>query len=226
MIHSDFSALVTAKPAPYFQIDTDLAGPDVRQLLGLISSKNHPTGISSNAIGDLCAVRYYCAWDSTARAYSLHRYFRNSDLTVKSFQANLTGGTLAYTDTGSLYYPGDGADEAVAAYAWNLKVTAYDNAGQVVNRVTDSKGRDATGAPYMCDPNGGTKPLPATIEISFKAISPVAARTVISVTNGRADAYEVWKAGDAATPNAGDKQLYENLIRPYAYDFRTRISLR
>ena len=171
-------------------------------------------------------MRYFCAWDSTARAYSLHRYFRNSDLTIKSFQSNLAGGTLGYTDTGALYHPADGANEAVAAYAWNLRVTAFDSAGLVINRTSDSKGRDTTGAPYMCDPKGSTKPLPATIEISFKAISPVAARTVIAATSGRSDAYEVWKAGDAAAPTAGDKEMYDNLIGPYAYDFRTRINLK
>lgn len=226
LMQRDFTSLVTARPAPYFQIDTDLAGPDVRQIYGLIASKNQPAGISANVTGDVCAVRYYCSWDASARAYSLHRYFRNSDLTIKSFQASLSKGVLAYTNTGSLYYPTDAVDEPVAAYAFNLRVTAFDASGQIVNKAVDSNGHDTTKAPYTCDPAGNSNTLPATIEISFRAISTNAARTVISSTAGRADAYEVWKAGDALTPNAADKRLYDNLIRPYAYEFRTRVQLR
>jgi len=225
MMQRDLSGVVKAQPAAYFQIDTDLAGPDVRQLCALVSTKNQPAGVPANAVGDLCAVRYYCAWDSTVRAYSLHRYFRNSDLTIKTFQNSLNGATLNYTDTGSLYYPADGANEAIASYVWNLRVTAFDGLGAVVNKTSDSKGRDTTGAPYICDPSGGTKPLPAAIEISFNSMSPVAARTVIAATSARSDAYEVWKAGDAASPNAADKQLYDTLIKPYAYEFRTRVTL-
>jgi len=226
MMQRDLSGLVKAQPAPYFQIDTDLAGPDIRQLYGLVSAKNQPTGIPAGSIGDLCAVRYYCSWDSVARAYSLHRYFRNSDLTIKTFQDQLSSGTLKYTNTAALYHQLDAADEAVAAYAFNLRVTAFDSAGKVINKVVDSKGRDTTKAPYVCDPAGSTNALPAAIEMSFKAISPVAARTVVSATEGRSDAYEVWKAGDAATPNAADLKMYHNLIAPYAYEFRTRIALK
>lgn len=225
MMQRDLSGLVKAQPAAYFQIDTDLSGPDIRQIYGLVSAKNQPVGIPATAVGDLCAVRYYCAWDSTARAYSLHRYFRNSDLTIKTFQGNISGATLKYTDTGSLYYPADGTDEAIAAYVWGMRVTAFDGLGAVMDKVADSKNHDTTRAPYMCDPDGSTKALPAAVEISFNAMSPVAARTVISATAGRADAYLVWQAGDVAAPNANDKQLFETLIKPYMYEFRTRVAL-
>ena len=224
MMQRDFAALVTVKPAAYFQIDTDLAGPDVRQLYGLIATRNRPPGVAPEVVGDVCAVRYYCSWDG--RAYNLHRYFRNSALTIATIQSKLSGGTVAHSDAGALYYPADAADEPVAAYAFNLRVTAFDAAGLVVNKTSDSKGRDTTGAPYIVDPAGSTNPLPAAIEISFNAISPVAAQTVISATSGRADAYEVWKAGAAASPNAGDKALYDNLIAPHVYEFRTRINLK
>ena len=224
MMQRDFAGLVKAQAATYFQIDTDLAGPDVRQLYGLIGAKNRPTGVPPEVAGDICAVRYYCSWDG--RAYNLHRYFRNSALTIATIQSKLSAGALAHSDAGDLYYPTDAADEAVAAFAFNLRVTAYDATGMVINKTADSNGRDTTAAPYICDPPNSTTPLPAAIEISFKAISPVAARTVISTTSGRADAYEVWKAGAAANPTAADKTLYDNLIAPHTYDFRTRITLR
>ncbi|MEY2484475.1 MAG: hypothetical protein QOH39_123 [Verrucomicrobiota bacterium] len=230
LIERDFRSLVKAQPAPYFEIDSDLAGPDVRQVYGLISAKNQPTGIPSAAAGDLCAVRYYSAWDG--HGYVLHRYFRNSDLTLTSFKKYLqTNGTIGYpTKTedfvGELYYQGNSVNEPIATYAWDLRVTAYDGSGNVINKTPDVDGHDTTFAPYICDPSGTTNPLPAAIEISFKAMSPNAARTVIAVTAANPNAFDVWKVPDTATPTANNKQLYDRLIAPYAYDFRTRIDLQ
>ena len=225
LMRRDFEALVKAQPAPYFQIDVDLAGPDIRQLYGLIAAKNQPAGNPAPIAGDLCAVRYYSAWDG--RGYVLHRYFRDSDLTLKSFQGHLAGGVLGYTTTGDLYYNSGASDDAIATYAWNLQIIAYDSAGNVINPVQDINNHDTTGAPYICDPSAiVTNPLPDSIELSFKALSADAARTVIAATAGRSDAYEVWKVVDNKTPSSGDQTLYDNLIKPYAQDFRTRIHLK
>ena len=224
LIRRDFETLVRAQPAAYLSLDPDAGiGPDVRQLCGLISAKNQPAG--GVVAGDLCAVRYYSSWDSTARVYTLHRYFKDSDQTLNTFKASLTGGVLIYVAGTSLYYDGVGADEAVASCAWNLQIVAYDTSGNVINATNDVFGKPTT-APYTCDPDGSTNALPATIEISFKALGIDAARTVAAATAGRADAYEVWKVVDNAAPASGDQTLYNNLIKPYVYDFRTRIRLR
>ena len=227
MIERDLSTLVAARPAPYFEIDVDLAGPDVRQIYALVATKNRPSGITQDQAGDVCAVRYYCGWDTTKRAYKLQRYFRDSELTLGSFKANRKAdGSLNYTDTGQLYYAGGNVDEAVASYVWDLRVTAYDGKGDVINKTTAVDGRETTAAPYICDENGKSNPAPVAIEVSFKAISEAAARTVIAATQGRSDAYSVWMASNAASPSAADQQMYDRLIRPHMYEFRTRINLQ
>ncbi len=144
---------------------------------------------------------------------------------MNTFKANLSGGILSYVSGASLYYDGVGADEAVASCSWNLQVVAYDASGNIINATNDVFGKPTT-APYTCDPNGSTNALPASIEISFKAFGVDAARTVVAATAGRADAYEVWKVVRHRAPAAGDQTLYNNLIKPYVYDFRTRIRLK
>src|SRR5207237_714982 len=112
MMQRDFAALVHATPAAYFAIDTDSAGPDVRQVSGLISIKNKSAANASAIVGDLCAVRYYCNWQNNS--YTLHRYFRDSSLTFQTFQANLSTTApfaLAYTGTASLYNATGASDE-------------------------------------------------------------------------------------------------------------------
>lgn len=224
LIRRDFETLVKANPAAYFSLDPDAGiGPDARQLCGLISAKNQPAG--GVIAGDLCAVRYYSQWDSTARIYTLHRYFKDSDQTLNTFKGHLASGILSYVPSSDLYYDGVGADEAVATCAWNLQVVAYDADGNVINPTNDVFGKLTT-APYTCDPDGSTNALPSSIEISFKALGVDAARTVMAATAGRADAYEVWKVVDNASPASGDQTIYDNLIKPYVYDFRTRIRLK
>ncbi len=67
LMRHDIEALVKAQPAVYFSLDPDAGiGPDVRQLCSLVSAKNQPAG--GAVAGDLCAVRYYSAWDNTARS--------------------------------------------------------------------------------------------------------------------------------------------------------------
>src|SRR6184192_2365846 len=64
------------------------------------------------------------------------------------------------------------ADDVVAQYVWNLRIAAYDANGTVLSY------------PYTCDTSAvsATRP-PAAIEISFDAMSPQAARTVMSVSS-------------------------------------------
>ncbi len=103
----------------------------------------------------------------------------------------------------SVLYGPAASDAVMAAYVWNLKITMYNSGGAVINTY-----------PYICDPNATTpNSLPAAIEIAFNAMSPQAARTVMSVSSSAND----WM--DTTTPN------YQRLIAPHAYQFRSRINL-
>ncbi len=230
MIARDFANLVKVQPAAYFVINTDAAGPDVRQLNGLVSLKNKPAGNPAPIAGDLCAVRYYCAWSNNA--YSLHRYFRDSALTFQTFQSkiNSSNGSLNYVNIDDLYVGSNPIDEVLAAYAWNLQVVAYDSSGVIINPKADvSNHHQTTDAPYVCDPsasNPGT--LPAAIEVSFDTISQEAARTLLATTATRPDGYKVWMIVSNPDPNdpSLDQKLYRTLIQPNIYHFSTRISLK
>jgi type II secretory pathway pseudopilin PulG len=202
------TTLPVTRPAAYFALDKrwqDVAndpysdpanGNPNRQMFGLIATK-------SSAPGDMCAVGYYCRWDTQLHAYTLRRFFRpaaspgtcppNSPSTLDVFKS-----VASYASDSDLYTP-SACDEVLAAYVWNLNITMSDAAGNVINTY-----------PYICDPNATTpNPLPAAIEISFNAMSPQAARTVMSVSSDPS----VWMNMDA------------NLVRPHHYEFRSRINL-
>jgi hypothetical protein len=184
-------------PAAYFALDrsryTDPAttGNQNQQLYALIADR------TSSSSGDVCAVGYYCRWDDQLHAYSLRRFFRDSATTFTAMQ-----GAVSYAGGSVLYTPGS-SDAVLAAYIWNLKITLYDAAG--TQYTTD---------PCICDVSATSpRQLPAAIEISFNAMSPQAARTVMSVSSSPND----WM--DTTTQN------YQRLILPNAYQFRSRISL-
>jgi type II secretory pathway pseudopilin PulG len=192
------------RPAAYFALDkrwqdaandpySDPANGNAnRQLFGLIATK-------SSAPGDMCAVGYYCRWDTQIRAYTLRRFFVDATATFNVFKSAAVA-AANYASDADLYAPSVN-DEVLAAYAWNLNITMRDAAGSVINTY-----------PYICDPNTVTAtPLPAAIEISFNAMSPRAARTVMSMSSrGPAD----WMNMDT------------NLVKPHAYEFHTRINFQ
>src|SRR6266487_2413050 len=194
---STISTTRVTLPAAYFVLkdisgDPSTASNRNQQLYALVAAK---TTASS---GDVCAVGYYCQWDNQLHAYSLRRFFRDSTDTFTVLQ-NAVGG---YASDSVLYAPA-ASDAVLAAYIWNFKITMYNSAGTVLNKY-----------PYICDPNATTpNPLPAAIEIAFNAMSPQAARTVMSVSSSAND----WM--DTTTPN------YQRLIAPHAYQFRSRINL-
>ena len=176
-----------------------------QQLYALISSRN-------SGSTDLCSVGYYCSWDGTA--YSLRRFFRESNSTFAklSSPAPLTGGPPVYISDTVLYTPNPSpsptpTDDILAQFVWNLKIIAYDASG------------NAFPYPLHCD-GSAVNPIlpaattaPATIEISFRAMSTEAARTVIAAGANA----NVWMTDTDPT--------YQRLIKPHAYEFKTRIKL-
>jgi type II secretory pathway pseudopilin PulG len=194
--------------AAYFALTDSYTDPNTatsknQQLYALCAIKNQPAAspspvASPSPTGDVSAIGYYCRWDTNH--YVLCRYFTNSATTFQTFQTFQGSG---YAPTTALYSPSS-TDEVLAAYVWNFNVTMYGATGAVINAY-----------PYVCDPDAITiKPLPAAIEISFNAMSPQAARTVMSVSSNPND----WM--DTTTQN------YQRLILPHMYQFRTRINLQ
>jgi len=160
-------------------------------------------GARNSGPGDLCLVGYYCSWDG--RAYSLRRFFRDSaaSYAVLSSPSPMPSPSTYIPDS-DLYKPNPSpspgpADDVLARYVWNLRITAYDVNGNVLSY------------PYTCDTSAvsATRP-PAAIEISFNAMSPQAARTVMSVSSSPAD----WM------------NMNVNLVKPHTYQFRTRINFQ
>ena len=203
-IERDMANLVQLPEIASYFASTDLysdpstATQKNQQLYALCAVKNQPTGNPPPVAGDLCAVGYYCSWDTNH--YTLRRHFRDSAATFQAFQTNGAGNYMA---PATLYTPST-SDDVLAAYVWNFNVTLYDATGVVISTY-----------PYICDPSAiSTNPLPAAVEISFNAMSPQAARTVMSVSSNPND----WM--DTTTQN------YQRLILPHMYQFRTRINLQ
>ena len=168
-----------------------------QQLYALVAAKN-------SGRGDVCSVGYYCSWDGTA--YSLRRYFRDSSVTFAALSAPAP--SPAYIADTSLYRPNPSAspapqDDVLAQYVWNLKFQAYDRLGNplLYPFVSDGSG---------IDPGNAKADF---IEISFRAMSQDAARTVIAAGAGAS----VWMNDNDA--------VYQRLIRPHVYEFRTRVKL-
>ena len=183
-------------PAAYFVLKDIYLDPATtanhnQQLYALVAAR------TTASPGDVCAVGYYCQWDSGLHAYSLRRSFRDSAATFTVMQ-----GAGSYATDSALYTPSV-SDPVLAAYVWNLQIAVYDAAG---NRYTTY--------PCVCD-QGAVNPTwpPAALEISFNAMSPQAARTVMSVSSSPND----WMDTTA--------QNYQRLIAPHTYQFRSRINL-
>lgn len=200
MMKRDLANLVKAQPSAYFAMTDLYADPNTstaknRQLYALCALKNQPAGVAANVAGDLCAVGYYCSWDTDR--YTLRRYFRDSASTFAAFQANLPG---VYFAPAGLYKP-TSADDLLATNVWNLQITAYKADGTTVT----------PSYPLVIDA-AATVALPAAVEISFNAMSPEAARTMRSVSTSPDDWMDTTKSNN------------QRLVAPNAYGFRTRIT--
>src|SRR5438552_13950678 len=183
------------RPAAYFALENIYTDPAVgnQQIYGLVAVK--AAGSPTPSVGDVCAVGYYCRWEGNR--YTLRRFFRDSAHTFGVLQ-----NAVSYAADSDLYdlNAADARNDVLAAYVWNFKVAIYDASGNL-----------QTTYPYICDQSATTPTLlPAAIEISFNAMSPQAARTVMSVSSSPAD----WM------------NMNVNLVNPHTYQFRTRINFQ
>jgi len=207
MIERDFSNLVptqwniqtspvpTPPPSPITRPAAYFALKNNQQIYGLVAVK--AAGSPTPSVGDVCAVGYYCRWEGNR--YTLRRFFRDSAHTFSALQ-----NAVSYAADSDLYdlNAADARNDVLAAYVWNFKVAIYDASGNL---------QPPTTYPYICDQSATTPTLlPAAIEISFNAMSPQAARTVMSVSSSPAD----WMT------------MNVNLVNPHTYQFRTRINFQ
>jgi type II secretory pathway pseudopilin PulG len=199
-----FAAASVWQPGPSDPPDPFSAGSPNGQIFALISTKSSGSATPTPSAGDVCAVGYYCRWEGNR--YTLRRFFSNSTATFNVMTSPIVTAANYASATASpspaLYTP-SANDEVLAAYVWNLNIAMYSGAGTPITY------------PYICDPSATTPALlPTVIEISFNAMSPQAARTVMSVSSTPTD----WM--DPTNPN------YQRLILPHMYQFRTRINLQ
>ncbi|HEY5035835.1 MAG TPA: hypothetical protein VII74_01740, partial [Chthoniobacterales bacterium] len=110
------------------------------------------TPVSNIGKSELCAVGYYCAYDTTTHAYNLKRLFKNSDLTFTALANPSPDFTSLYTKNNPT------PDETVAAYVWDLQIRP--GVGKDIVAVTT--------------PSSTWNWL----EIRFKSMSPAAARRI------------------------------------------------
>lgn len=196
----DLANLVRAQPSAYFAMTDVYADPNAgtaknRQLYALCALKNQPAGVASNATGDMCAVGYYCRWDTDR--YTLRRHFRDSAATFTAFKNNGAG---IYLAPAGLYVP-QATDDLLATNVWNLQIVSYKSDGTV----------NTPAYPLVID-SAGTVTMPAAIEISFNAMSSEAARTIRAVSTSPDDWMDTTKSNN------------QRLVAPNAYEFRTRIA--
>ncbi len=212
----DLTSLVKAQQTAYFALDKRWQPggsdkPDAyanqssnapnHQIFALVATKDRPPGTAASAIGDLCAVGYYCRWEGNR--YTLRRFFRHSPDVYRAIQQQVSGGSLSYTGASALYTPSSNPsndDDVLASYVFNLQITAYK-----------PDGTQDTTYPIVIDPSNPNAVLPSAIEIQFNAISPNAARTIMSASTDPKD----WM--DTTSSN------YQRLIRSNVYQFRSRI---
>lgn len=83
------------------------------------------TPIKNKGKSDLCTVAYYVDWDASAKAYSLRRFFKDSDITVTSLAKSPPDFATLY-DRNKNTTP-----ETIASYVWDLEITPGQGANPV-----------------------------------------------------------------------------------------------
>jgi hypothetical protein len=187
----------------------DVDGPSHnQQVYALLPMKNvDPSNPATNS-SDLCAIGFYCTWDNSKRAYILRRHFLASDATFSRLQSAGLPGAGGPVNANTVYAPSNPAtspalDEDVAAYVWDLKIVPYEFVSGSLTATTT----------YPITYNSA---LPQFVEISFKAMSPQAARQLTAQGIGTG----VWF--DFNCSNC----IYSNQILPNVHEFKTRIKLQ
>lgn len=214
MITRDFSGLSAIPDAPdkfpilALRYHTDTAPEDEtnKEIYGIIPARNRGRG-------SLCAVGYFCAWDSVKSAFVLRRQFADSSLTFDHLKAALPVNS-----------PPPPADAFKLLYARPTKNTAEQTIDDIATYVFNFDVQWAPTHPSpLTSPSQPTeqlpwpqtfaRELPAWVEIRFKALGANAARKLAGQGISRA----TW----TNSANAA----HQRLILPGEQEFVTRIKL-
>lgn len=216
LMSRELALAVPSDRAPVLALDNicpaqpgDVNGPNNQQIYALLPARNVDTNNPAVNNSDVCAVGFYCVWDNAKHAYILRRHFFASDATFTRLQSAGLPGAPGPVSARNVYAPSNPAvlpaqDEDVAAYVWDLKIVPYEFSGGALTPTTT----------YPITYNSA---LPQFIEISFKAMSPQAARKLTAQNVGS----DVWFPPDPNNPPA----IYSNQILPAMHKFRIRIKL-
>src|SRR5882724_4571519 len=190
LMSRDISLALTNDRAPVLALSNVYSDPNDssvgplhnQQVYVLIPMQNvgdaSPTAAPTHS--DICAIGYYCVWDTNRHAYVLRKHVLQSNPTLTRLQVAFgaptpipptspspapTGPpvdpTLIYSPSNPATSPAE--DEDIAAYVWDLKISPYEN-------------NAGTPTPNTTYPISYRAVLPEFVEISFKAFSPQAAR--------------------------------------------------
>lgn len=166
------------------------------------------TSIPNSGKADLCAVGYFCRWNSTLNTYTLARQFSNSDVTYASMKTVFNGASPMSPQAafGLLYQraasnTSGAAVDDLAAYVWDLHFMIPNVSGLGAGETTQF-------------PQGYfSLELPPWVEVRCKALGMAAAKHLAQASLSR----DVW-----FSPNS---PAYQTYIRPYQKEFVTRIGL-
>jgi hypothetical protein len=230
----DLSLALTNNRAPtlalsnvFTQPNDPTVGPtNNRQVYALIPMRNAgdpapavapPAPTPTPARSDICAIGFYCSWDAARRAYVLRKHVLQSNPTFTTLQAAFGPPTptppasISPAPVGpaiqatAVYQPSNPAtspaeDEDVAAYVWDLRIVPYELIAGVPT-------------PNNTYPVTYRSTLPQYVEISFRAMSPQAARQL----QGQNVGPDTW-----FNPIS---EIYRNQIVPNSQVFRARVRL-
>lgn len=174
-----------------------------------------PTPTPGPNLGDVSAVGYYCAWSASKGAFELRRYLRGQQDTYTALRdsynnSKSAGDTPALARLKDLYSPDKANDDVLASYVWDLRIRALAADGSEVQFGGKSY-------PLAWNEKDFQPPAasPVTIEISFKALSPLAAGRLKALKLEPKD----WMG--SRDPIISETSKYSLHVRPLVYEFRT-----
>jgi prepilin-type N-terminal cleavage/methylation domain-containing protein len=215
MITRDFSGLSAIPDAPdkfpilALRYHSDTAPEDEvnKEIYGIVPVRN--PGQSS-----LCAVGYFCVWNTAKNAFVLRRQFTESNMTFENLKTCLpTGAPLSPTQAFDKLYARPTANSAqqtiddIATYVYSFQVEWAET------NQSAQPGPTPPATVKLPWPQTFARELPAWVEIRFKALGSNAARKLAGQQIDRT----TW-----STPSSS---AYQRLILPNEQEFVTRIKL-
>ncbi len=238
----DIQSLVRAENKASFLALSDLAltqrgGPSSSEPRGgdevhVLAARLTPAAAAKDDTKDeVMAVSFFTKWNADDCAFELRRRVVKPRETLKRLRDSYAASTDPKLAKPAAVFAAGGsgnadvADELLATFVWDLRVHAYNASG------VEIKFPDPSSPPYplvwhateFLTPN--PPPIPAFVEVSFKALSPAAGRAVAATLRSRtpAAAGDFWFTPSKANATEADKRLFQSLVTPGLQVFHVRI---